>query len=153
MINISRLFMTEEQKALDDKRLKITQDIVIALEYPLLGVKPFNYTPTKGWEEHYLNNERWLLEHLKEVPAKIQKMKDENALKYHAELEANRERIKAHLDMEVREKERLREELGVLQVKMYKRFKEYEDEIKVIKEENELLRSGKERVIIVERRN
>lgn len=36
---------------------------------------------------------------------------------------------------------------------MYKRFDEYEKEIKLIKEENELLRSGKERVIIVERRN
>jgi hypothetical protein len=152
MVNLSRLFMTEEQKALDDKQLKVMQDIVKSLEYPLLGVKPLkNACP--GWEEHYLNNERWLLEHLKEVPARIKKMKDENALKYHAELEANRERIKAHLDMEIREKERLRTECEELREKMYKRFDEYEKEIKLIKEENELLRSGKERVIIVERRN
>lgn len=152
MINLSRLFMTDEQKTLDDKQLKVMQDIVIALEYPLLGVKPLKNV-CSGWEEHYLNDKRWLLEHLKDVPARIKKMKDENALKYHAELEANRERIKAHLDMEIRENERLREELGDLQDKMYKKFKEYENEIKIIKEENELLRSGKEKVILIERRN
>ena len=44
----------------DKKILKVMQDIVIALEYPLLGVKPLNYTPTKGWEAQYLNNEKWL---------------------------------------------------------------------------------------------
>jgi hypothetical protein len=151
MIDLSRLFMTEEQKALDDKQLKVMRDIVIALGYPLLGVKPLKDACT-GWEEHYLNNRRWLLGHLEDVPARIKQMKDENALKYHAELEANREMIKTHLDMEIREKEKMRTEYEDLRAKMYKKFEEYEKEIKIIKEENELLRSGKERVIIVERR-
>jgi valyl-tRNA synthetase len=137
----------------DKKILKVMQDIVIALEYPLLGVKPLNYTPTKGWEEHYLNNERWLLEHLKEVPYRIKQMKDENRVKYQAELDANRERIKDQLDLEIRTNERLITELNEMSKLQYKKYEEYENEIKKLKEENELLRSGKERVIIIEKRN
>ncbi len=151
MINISRLFMTEER--LDDKRLKIMQDIVKSLEYPLLGVKPLNKEPCAGWEAQYLNNEKWLIEHLKEVPYRIKQMKDENRVKYQAELDANRERIKDQLDLEIRTNERLITELNEMSKLQYKKYEEYENEIKKLKEENELLRSGKERVIIIEKRN
>ena len=80
-------------------------------------------------------------------------MKDENRVKYQAELDANRERIKDQLDLEIRTNERLITELDEMSKLQYKKYEEYENEIKKLKEENELLRSGKERVIIIEKRN
>lgn len=92
----------------EQRRLKAMQSIVHALQVPLSRVAPDELNCASDVD---FQNDDWLIEQLERVPEIIVQIRDENQIKYDAEVEVNRESIKLKLELEERNVNELREKV------------------------------------------